>query len=92
MDTNKVIVDSETFEKLRTAPNGAELCDSTGETVRVAIVPGYYRELLLAWARANFDEARARQADEDYRAGRFKTTAQALEQLQQLDANGDLTT
>jgi hypothetical protein len=88
MTQGKIILDPDSLAKLESAPNGAEVCNTAGRTVGVFVTPEWYRQLLSAWENANFDEELARKADEDFKAGRYKTTTQVLELFKKLDAGG----
>ena len=85
MVPTKVTLDPSSLAKLERVPDGTEICDSTGKTLGIFLSPEAYKQMAYAWARLDFDEDLARQAEDDYRAGRVKTTAEVLEQLKSLD-------
>lgn len=84
MSPAKIVLDAEALSKLTHVPDGSEICDSTGQTLAVVISPESYRHMRAAMEQFVYDEAVAQRAEEDYRAGRTRSTAEVLEYLKSL--------
>jgi hypothetical protein len=82
----KIIADEAMLAKIRTAADPAEICDPSGNTVAVVVSPGFYRDVLLAWANTQFDPEQAELAWQDYLKNGGRSTAEVFEWLKTLDS------
>lgn len=77
----KVLLDDVLRTKLNGLADELELCDQTGQTVGHFVPADLYRELLYAWAKAQFTDEEIALARQE--PGGF-TTAEAIAYLEKL--------
>lgn len=83
-----VILDDDLRAKLNGLNEVVPVCEPGGKTVGVFLPEELYQKYLYLWARAEFGTPEAEREREeamaDYRAGRYMTTAEALERARRL--------
>jgi hypothetical protein len=88
-----VIVDDEPRSRLNGLSEGTDFRTPTGERLGYFLTEAEYKSLVAAWAKGQGeapDAVRQREAAvADYRAGRVRTTAEAVAYLKTLPAGGD---
>ena len=80
----KITLDPELKKKLNGLNEQVEVCDETGKTVGHFVPAGTYRELVYAWAKAQFSDAELEQARREVRSENAYTTKEAIAYVEQL--------
>jgi hypothetical protein len=82
---SKIILDEDLRAKLSNLDADLELCDASGRTLGHFVPAPVYRELLYAWAKAQFtDEEELKTAREEVRAEGGLRTSEILAHLESL--------
>jgi predicted transcriptional regulator len=80
----KITLNDDLKAKLGDLNDEIALCDAAGNVVACVVPPGH-REVLHDMAAALFDDAEPVDGLRQYKAGRFKTTAEVLAHLRSLE-------
>ena len=80
----KLTLDDDLKARLGDLNDEIALCDADGNVVACVVPPGH-REMLYVMAAALFDDAEPVDGLQEYKAGRFKTTAEVLARLKSLE-------
>ena len=84
----KITLDPQLKEKLNGLNEQLEVCDEMGKTVGHFLPAALYRDLVRAWARAEFSDAEIEQARQELRKEGGLTTAEAIALLQETAKQG----